>query len=556
MDSSSQPPDNRKEGHQAFLERLERQKLGILSKNADSPPVTSSWGEYLLPILFAGMETCWVDAIFIGLASFDLFHSYDPLMPLWAPFVLIAGSYWFARRLDRQADSTSPSSEEKNTASTSKSGVSGTSLYFILVGVMILFIIWLTIYAQAAFLLDPRWLLALLNDVLLLDLHFYQIFSIVALSLYFCWRGIRLSSREVEPSHVFNILRLGLGIFIVVILIRSGEASAGIPFHYDVALLLLIPIFLFLALSAHALARVAFVRRFHPTGLEGSVEKQERAIMTMIGVIGLVLLLLALLIGGVANPTFLADTQHALAPVVAALGRAYNLLIEGVAWLAVIVAAPFFWLFSLLVSLFPSRAASKTTPPNHNKPQTKPFVPPHASDTVPVLLPFIKIILPIFIVLALVFLVRLTLRKRRVRTLAAHHKNEETIESLWSWSLFWKQFKSFFRSLFARFFARRNTPEEETTTMLPIEGEPAARSIREIYRALLRRAASRGYPRKKDETPYEFQQRLDEQVPVAEPQLEVITEAYALTRYGGSVPDEAEVAHVRRVWSELEQKWV
>ena len=89
-----------------------------------------------------------------------------------------------------------------------------------------------------------------------------------------------------------------------------------------------------------------------------------------------------------------------------------------------------------------------------------------------------------------------------------------------------------------------------------IKGEPAARSIREIYRAFLKKAARRGYPRKRFETPNEFKQRLDEKVPLAEPQLEMITGAYALTRYGGDVPDDAQLELVRRKWVELDQKWV
>jgi hypothetical protein len=107
-----------------------------------------------------------------------------------------------------------------------------------------------------------------------------------------------------------------------------------------------------------------------------------------------------------------------------------------------------------------------------------------------------------------------------------------------------------------RLFPQRATQEEKSESWEDIkEGEPAARTMREIYRALLKKAAYRGYARKKDETPHEFRQRLDEKVPLTEPQLEVITEAYALTRYGGNVPDEAEVAHVRGVWTELDQKW-
>ena len=65
----------------------------------------------------------------------------------------------------------------------------------------------------------------------------------------------------------------------------------------------------------------------------------------------------------------------------------------------------------------------------------------------------------------------------------------------------------------------------------------------------------RGYPRNKNETPYEFQQRLDEKFPLAEPQLVAVTDAYTATRYGGIVPNEAEVTRVRQEWTTLEQKW-
>ena len=61
--------------------------------------------------------------------------------------------------------------------------------------------------------------------------------------------------------------------------------------------------------------------------------------------------------------------------------------------------------------------------------------------------------------------------------------------------------------------------------------------------------------RKKDETPYEFRQRLDAKTPLAQPRLEIITEVYAATRYGGLEPDESEVAQVRGAWAEIEQKW-
>jgi hypothetical protein len=87
-----------------------------------------------------------------------------------------------------------------------------------------------------------------------------------------------------------------------------------------------------------------------------------------------------------------------------------------------------------------------------------------------------------------------------------------------------------------------------------MQGGPTTRSIRELYRALLRWAASRGYARKKYETPYEFQQRLHEHFPQTEPELGVVTEVYTATRYGEVVPDEDEVDRVRQMWMNLQQK--
>src|ERR1039457_2504327 len=71
-----------------------RRKLLLLSLNADNAQVAPSIGMLLIPFLFAAMEACWIDAIFLGLAALGLFQLHSPLMPLWVPFLLIAGSQW------------------------------------------------------------------------------------------------------------------------------------------------------------------------------------------------------------------------------------------------------------------------------------------------------------------------------------------------------------------------------------------------------------------------------------------------------------------------------
>ena len=533
-----EPGDNKTK---SLSEAAERRRQQLLSMATTELAASPSLGERLLPFIIAAMETCWVDAIFIGLAGLNFFQSRDPIIPLWAPFVLIAGSYWLSVYLERRDLRATSSSDVDNTGTVTP----GTSLVFGFVGVVTLFIIWLRVYASTAFVFDPRWLLSFLNDILLLNSNAYLVISIIALSVYFCWRGVRLSRREIEPSNVFNILRLGLIIIVAVIIVRAGQESVGIVFHDGLTIFLLIPIFLFLSLAGHSLARAVYVRHSHPIGLEGSAAAQERSIVVILGTFGLALVLLALLVGSIANPTLLRDVQ-------APLSVAYDWLIGIIAYAIVLLVTPVFWLINLLM------AGHKIQPPAvhiriGSVGKIKPPRPATTPGVILTLIPILKIVIPILFILGVLLLIRWALRRRRVHVVANRHGDVH--ESLWSWALFWAQLKAFLRELFARFFSRKTATPADRATPEAIVGGPTARSVREIYRSLLKRAADRGYPRKKDETPYEYRQRLDEKTPLAEPHLELITTVYAATRYGGVEPDESEVAQVQGAWAEVEQKW-
>ncbi len=229
---------------------------------APEEPTISSIGEFLLPYLLGAMQACWIAAILIGLSSAGLFESSAALIPLWAPFILILGSLFLFHYLGMRTTKKTTG----DTADGVKVVLPETSLFLILVGVVSLFFVWLNLYSQRAFIFDPGWVLLLFNDVLLLGEHFYEAVCIIGLTFLLGWMGIRLINRNVEPSDVFRALCLGLGVFIVVIILRTGQASAGIVVHNDISLLLLIPLFLILSLMAHALARVVFIRKSHPTG--------------------------------------------------------------------------------------------------------------------------------------------------------------------------------------------------------------------------------------------------------------------------------------------------
>ena len=528
-------------------ERRRQQILGMATTEVSEAP---SAGERLLPLLYAAMETCWVDAIFIGLAALELFHIHDPLMPLWAPFVFIAGSQWLYGFLERREASKGVKASEEDEDGASSSMLPDAPVFVTLIAVATLVVIWASVYAQSWLLFDPRWILAMLNDILSLNGQAYHVITVLALSLYFCWRGIRLSQRDIQPMSVFNILRVGMIIIIAVILLQAAVASSnpgsGIGIDNEVALLLLIPLFLFFSLAAHALARVSFVRHTHPVGLEGSTAAQEQSILSITAIIGAILLIIALLVNGFASPAFLAQTQQTFAWI----GVVYGWLVGIIAQVLVFLLTPIFWLFQTYFHQHPAQLPHINQPGSSVKHVIK--APPPQTFP-PLVLLFAKILVPILIVAIVVLLLRLALRRRRVR-LVGNGKPNETHESLWSWSLFWMQVKAILLALFHRFFPSAQKQEEQEEKLSELQGEPTVRTIREIYRLLLRWAASRGYPRRKDETPYEFRQRLDERLPMTEPQLESITEAYSATRYGGIIPDEAEVARLRQQWAELEQK--
>jgi hypothetical protein len=318
--------------------------------------------------------------------------------------------------------------------------------------------------------------------------------------------------------------------------------------HDDLAMLLLIPLFLILSLMAHALARVVFIRKSHPLGLQGSIVAQERAIMLLIGLLGLFLLFFTVLIGGSTNSVLLASLEH----ILAVLGVIYNWLVEIVAAIIVVLLIPIFWLISLL---HPTLRLPKLNRFRVPKSAPNPALNSMQEAFSHTIIPILSIALPLIFVASMILLIRWTLsRRRRVRKRVSM-RNQDVHESLWSWSLFWMQLRSFILALFARFTHRTVTTEEGVVTIEAIQGSPAVRNIREIYRAFLQKAANHGYPRRKYETPYELRQRVDETVPLTEPQLEQITEVYASTRYGSEVPDDAQLARIRTHWHELDRKW-
>lgn len=498
----------------------------------------TSLGEFLLPSLLGAMESCWIAAVLIGLAGVGFLGTHVPLLPFWAPFVFIIGTQWLFYVIDRQDEHARHAPG-----------------YIALAVALCLFIIWLQVYAPVSGIFDPRWLGSLFSDVLFLNNRFFQVVFIIALSFLLCWRGLRLISRTIEPSIISRTLVVGMVIIIAVIVLLAQLATGNAAVGNVALLFLLIPLFLYLSLASHSLARIAFVRRTHSTGLQGSIVAQERAVIAVMGLLGAVLLLITVLIAVFAGPAFFTSALRTLAPLGAALANAYNWLVGIFADIVIFLLTPVFWLINWLAHLLPARGPVRPIQP----PKVglrPPKGPPPSPASNPALLLALKILLPVIVLLVIVLLVRRALRHRRKTKMRRRLRDEDFHESLWSWSLFWSQLRAILRAIFGRFLPQPATEAQTAAAALEESADPAARDIRAIYRAFLKKAAARGFARKKDETPDELRQRLDEKAPLVEPQLEAITEAYTMVRYGESLPNADDVAYAQGKWSELDQKWV
>jgi hypothetical protein len=502
-------------------------------------------GEYILPFFLAATEACWLSGLLIGLAGVDFLGSTRAVLPFWGVALPLLAAVWLFQR------ATLPSPVQTGAGPDRDSGLltqGAELLFFGGVALLTLVLIWSSLYsAQSLF--DPAWLVSFGENALALNVSFYQALFIIAVVVYLCWRGARVSALSIEPAEVFRQLWTGLVVFVLAIVVRAGRADTSNSSD-NIVLLLLLPIFLYLVLSAHSLARTTFVRREHPVGQDGSAVAQERAMLSIIALVGTILLALTLLGGIFLSPTFFRGLQ----PLWNGLQTAYGWLTGALSAALTFLLYPFFWLFNLWFASHPTSPVTIKSFKNtqQQQPVARVTIPPSFTNGLTIVA---HLLLPLLLLLIIVFLMRMIMRRRRRVRTRRQRKSGEVHESVWSWALFWQQLRGFWRALFGRLVAASENAEQQEASEESEPVRPAARSIRELYRELLKKSASLGYRRGRTETAREFQHRLDEQLLASEPQLDNLTSAYVMVRYGGHEPEEDELQRARQSWSELEQKW-
>jgi hypothetical protein len=80
-----------------------------------------------------------------------------------------------------------------------------------------------------------------------------------------------------------------------------------------------------------------------------------------------------------------------------------------------------------------------------------------------------------------------------------------------------------------------------------------ASSVRQIYSQWLRRMASAGYPRRKEQTPLEYQSGVEDLFSRQKEAVNAITSEYMQVRYGGAAPSVQEIESMKEQWSILKK---
>ncbi len=531
-------PDKELRDLLARVEASERRRQERLWLATTHIPSVQTPGERLVPYLCAALEACWISAVLVLFADFRLFDTDQPFMPLWAPFLVLWGVLWQGRRLELRSARRTPPLDEFDRVGAPLPGMAS---FLLLQTLLAVIICWASLYAPRYPLYDLAWLQALLNDSLLLRMPLYRLLAILVLVAGLTWRGTVLARLLYEPDRVKRSALIGSLVMGAVVLVHAGQGVQA----SSVALLdlmLLIPLLLYCALLAHALAQAAFVRRSHPLGLEGSPATQERTIFMVCALLGIFLGLLTFSVLTSASAAVLNDLRQLFTP----LALIYDWLVALLARLVVVVVSPVVWLLQAL--------HFQSQPPQIRRPQgvkgpTRPVPPPEQAI---LLARVLAVLVPLLVLAILVWLIVRMLRRRRVR-LYERRLDEELHESLWSWALFWLQIRAMLERLLRLLRPRRALQSEAAEPPLAPALDP--RGVRAIYRALLREAARRGSARRREETPAEYQRRLDTQMSLGDPRLEVITAAYTAARYGSQEPAEAEAAHLQDIWGELQRRW-
>lgn len=366
--------------------------------------------------------------------------------------------------------------------------------------------------------------------------------------LYVTWRAISASRPKYYFNDLYRQFVIGLSATIILLIVwdMSGTqlssiwSSAG---SYVIA-------YFGLGLLALAVLSLEKLRTELVHHQEAASSFQRRWLSMIVTII----LLILGVSGAISNIFF----GNGIQKIVHFLGVAGNWLATGLAYLLLplgFLAEILIYVGLWLKSLFNPQTKPKLTIPDLSnlKKAAEGQSPVPIPETLLIVLKWVA--LALVIGLALYFIARTLMRYWDSKS---EEGIDEVHETFWSWSLFRADLRHFLLWLFRWVHWRKRNSSENLESPVPMavsEGEnDRIFNIRELYQAMLWQGRQMGIPRRKSETPYEYQQKLESRADIPREEIDALTEAYIADKYGLVNPTPQKVALLNRIWHNFRQK--
>ncbi len=256
---------------------------------------------------------------------------------------------------------------------------------------------------------------------------------------------------------------------------------------------------------------------------------------------------------GVALVVLILPTHYTLGPLQVCLG------VFSIIWavFSFLIGLLFFLLMLPLALLLPS--IESPVPPTMNTG----FLPPAETTGTSAQSPWLQILgSAAFWAMVLAILGYAIIRFWRDRT-GGKEEGEAMSSTLWA------RFVAWIRALGERWWALRQQFQEQIALRRAAhkaggqaEGRlprlffpgrlPPREMVRFFYLSAARRAAEAGQPRHSNQTPYEYQESLDQRFPELEPDLEGLTDAFVHARYSSQPVEQESAISVKPLWQRVQ----
>ena len=365
--------------------------------------------------------------------------------------------------------------------------------------------------------------------------------------VYLWWRGYRIAHEGLDREHVLHSFRVGLVAMALGLLVWEAAIRADLEFTATRGdAVVITTLFSVSSLSALVLSHLVGVRAelARQEGVPQAFSEQWSLIT--VGMVG-GMMAMGWMIVGLLFINFWPPVLKLLSFIYIAVGYVLYVLLLPIAFLT----AGLVFVAQWVVSRFGTDTPTTFQLPDLDALRRIPEDSEALAQT-PIWVVVAKWGLILLIIgVAIYVLARLVLRSRY--SSVQREAVKETHESVGTWDDF---IRDVLVGLFAFLFkirrkALRLGRKVRIAPRLKYESPEHEMGVRELYSRLLHEARDAGFPRRENETPFDYLPTLSRQVPSEDEALRRITQDYVVERYGERPVTQQEIGVLNRLWRDM-----